>query len=110
MGKRLVRAGNVLAAFVAVAIVVYGGYRVRYGAGSVEELLALGSLAVAVVAGYRSVAIHSGPRVNAVGNAALFLGGGAAYTGGVRLGVGPAATAGQALFAIAVAYFLVRLD
>lgn len=104
------RAGNALTAFVGIALVVFGGYRLRYGAGTVEELIALVFLAVAVVAGYRSLAVHSGPQVNAIGNTALFVGGAAAYTGGVSFGVDPVATAGQALFAIAVAYFLVRLD
>lgn len=109
MGDRLVQAGNAFTAFVGVALVAFGGYRVHDGSGTVEELLALAFLAVAVVAGYRSLAIHSGPRINAVGNTALFLGAVAAYGGGVNFEIGPAATAGQALFAIAVAYFLVRL-
>ena len=109
MGNRLVQAGTVLTGFVGVALVVFGGYRVQYGIGTVEELLALAFLAVAVVAGYRSLAVHSGPRINAVGNTALFLGAAAAYGGGVNLGIDAVATAGQALFLIAVVYFAVRL-
>jgi hypothetical protein len=110
MGDRLVQAGTAITGFVGVALVVFGGYRLQYGTGTVEELLALAFFGVAVVAGYRSLAIHSGPRINAVGNTALFLGAAAAYGGGVNFGVGPVATAGQALFLIAVAYFVVRLD
>ncbi len=109
MGDRLVRAGSVLTGFVGVALVVFGGYRVRYGTGTVEELLALAMLAVTVVASYRSLAVHTGPRVNAVGNSALFLGAAAAYGGGVNFDIGAVATAGQALFLIAAAYFMLRL-
>lgn len=72
MGEKLVQAGTVFSAFTAVALVVFGGFRVRYGVWSVEEALVLLFLAVAVVASYRSVAVHSGPRVNAVGTIALF--------------------------------------
>ncbi|MFD1524752.1 hypothetical protein [Halolamina salina] len=110
MRDRLAQAGTAFTGFLGVALVVFGGYRVRYGTGTVEELLALAFLGVGVVAGYRSLAIHSGPQVNAVGNTALFLGAAAAYGGGVNLGVDAVATAGQALFVIAVAYFVVRLD
>lgn len=110
MGDRLVQAGTAITGFVGVALVVFGGYRLRYGTGTVEELLVLAFLGVAVVAGYRSLAIHSGPRINAVGNTALFLGGAVAYGGGVNFDVGPVATAGQALFLIAGAYFVIRLD
>lgn len=109
MGERLVRAGTVLTGFAGVALVVFGGYRVQYGTGTVKELLALGFLAVAVVASYRSLAVHTGSRVNALGNTALFLGAAAMYGGGVNFGIGPVATAGQALFLIAVAYFVLRL-
>ncbi|GAB7094619.1 hypothetical protein JCM30237_17720 [Halolamina litorea] len=110
MGDRLVQAGTALTGFAGVALVVYGGYRVRSGAGTMEELLALAFLAVAIVAGYRSMAVHTGPRINAVGNTALFLAAAAAYGSGVNFDIGPVATAGQALFAIAVVYFLIRLD
>lgn len=110
MGDRLVQAGSAFTAFLGVALVAFGGYRVYYGTGTVEELLALAFLGVAVVAGYRSLAVHTGPRVNAVGNTALFLAAAAAYGGGVNFDVGPVRTAGQALFLIAVAYFVVRLD
>lgn len=110
MGDRLVQAGSALTGFVGVALVVFGGYRLQSGSGTMEELIALAFLGVAVVAGYRSLAIHSGPRVNAVGNTALFLAGAAAYGGGVNFDIGPIATAGQALFLIAVAYFVIRLD
>ncbi|NHX37097.1 MULTISPECIES: hypothetical protein [Halolamina] len=109
MGDRLVQAGTVFTGFVGVALVVFGGYRVRYGTGTIDELLALAFLAVTVVAGYRSLAVHSGPRVNAAGNTALFLGAAAAYGGGVNSGIGAVATAGQALFLIAVVYFVLRL-
>jgi len=74
----------------------------------IEAAVALGSLAVAVVASYRSVAVHSGQRVDAIGNVALFAAAVAAYGGGVNFGVEPALTVGRALFAIAVAYFLIR--
>jgi hypothetical protein len=110
MGDRLVQAGTALTGFVGVALVVFGGYRLQSGSGTMEELLALAFLAVAVVAGYRSLAIHSGTRINAVGNTALFLGAAAAYGGGVNFGIGAVSTAGQALFLIAVAYFVIRLD
>ena len=110
MGDRSVQIGTAVTGFLAVALLVFGGYRVRYGTGTVEELLALAFLGVAVVAGYRSLAVHSGPRVNAVGNTALFLAAAAAYGGGVNFDLGPVRTAGQALFLIAVAYFVVRLD
>lgn len=109
MGERLVQVGNLFTGFVGVTLVVFGGYRVRAGAGTVEELLGLALLAVAVVASYRSLAVYPGSRVNAVGNTALFLGGAVTYTGGVNFGSTPAMTAGQALFAIAVAYFVIRL-
>jgi hypothetical protein len=69
----------------------------------------LALLGIAVVAGYHSFTMHSGPRVNAVGNTALFVAGAAAYGGGVNFGFNPALSVGQALFAIAVGYFLVRL-
>lgn len=109
MGEQFEQVGNVLTGFLGVALVVFGGYRVRAGTGSPEQLLALAFLAVAVVASYRSLVVHHGSRVNAVGNTTLFLAGTATYTGGINFGIAPAVTAGQALFAIAVAYFVLRL-
>lgn len=110
MGDRLVQAGSAFTAFLGVSLVAFGGYRVYYGTGTVEELYALAVLAVAVVAGYRSLAIHAGSKINAVGNTALFFAAAATYGGGVNLDADPVRTAGQALFLIAVAYFVVRLD
>ena len=108
MGERTIQAGTALTGFLGVALVVFGGYRLQTGVGTVEELIALTFLAVTVVAGYRSVAVDSGPRVNAMGNTALFVAAAAAYGGGVNFGIDPALTVGQALFALAVGYFLVR--
>ena len=109
MGERSIQAGTAVTGFLGVALVVFGAYRLRAGAGTVEELIALAFLAVTVIAGYRSLAVHGGPRINAVGNTALFVAGAAAYSGGVNFSFDPAVTAGQALFAIAVGYFFVRL-
>lgn len=106
MGEKLVAVGTALSAFVAIALVVFGVYRLRDGTGSVDEAIGLCFLAVAVVASYRSFAVHSGPQVNAIGNTALFAGAVGAYGGG--LSFNPAMMVGQALFAIAVAYFLLR--
>ncbi|MFB6221475.1 MAG: hypothetical protein ABEH90_08560 [Halolamina sp.] len=108
MRERLVQAGNALSGFVAVALVVFGAYRLRFGVGTVRETVALAFLAVTVVASYRSLAVHSGPTVNAVGNTALFAAAVTAYGGGINFGIPPALTAGQALFAIAIAYFFIR--
>jgi len=108
MGDRTVDVGTALSGFLGVALVVFGGYRLRYGTGTVEELITLVFLAVAVVASYRSFAVDSGPRVNAMGNTALFTAAVAAYGGGVNFGIDPALTVGQALFAMALGYFLVR--
>ncbi|MEF8858238.1 MAG: hypothetical protein V5A38_04860 [Halolamina sp.] len=108
MGERVVQVGSALSVFIAVALVVFGAYRVRYGAGTTDEAVVLLFLAVGVVASYRSLAVHAGPRVNGIGNTALFAGAVAAYAGGTHFGIGPAVTVGQALFAIAVAYFLLR--
>lgn len=108
MGERTVQAGSVLAGFLGVAFVVFGGYRLQYGIGTLEELIALTFLAVTVVAGYRSFAVDSGPRVNAMGNTTLFVAAAAAYGGGVNFGIDPALTVGQALFALALGYFVVR--
>lgn len=108
MGEKLIQAGNAVSAFTGVTLLVLAGYRFRFGAWGIEEVIALGFLAVAVVASYRAVAVRSGPRVNAVGTVALFAAAVAAYGGGVNFGVDPAMTVGQALFAIAVAYFLIQ--
>jgi hypothetical protein len=108
MGTRLIQAGNALTGFVAVALVVFGVYRLRFGVGTVEEMVGLAFLAVTVVASYRSLAVHSGPTVNAVGNIALFTAAVASYGGGLNFGIDPAFTVGQALFAIAVAFFFIQ--
>lgn len=108
MGERIVKVGTALTGFLGVALVVFGGYRVQSGTGTVEELTALAFLAVAIVAGYRSFTVDSGPRVNAVGNTVLFVAAVAAYGGGINFGIDAALTVGQALFAIALGYFLVR--
>lgn len=109
MGERFTQAGTAITGFLGVTLVVFGAYRLRAGVGTVEELIAMAFLAVTVIAGYRSLAVHGGPRINGVGNTALFAGGAAAYGGGVNFGFDPAVTAGQTLFAIAVGYFLARL-
>lgn len=108
MGDRTVQAGGVLTGVLGVALVAFGGYRLQYGTGTVEELIAFAFVAVTLVAGYRSVTVDSGPRVNALGNVALFVAAVATYGGGLNFGVDPALTVGQALFAIALGYFLVR--
>ena len=109
MGERFNQAGTVVTGFLGVAIVVFGGYRFQNGAGTLEELIAFAFLGIAVVAGYHSFTMQSGPRVNAVGNTALFVAGAAAYGGGVNFGLDPALSVGQALFALAIGYFFVRL-
>jgi hypothetical protein len=108
MGERTVQVGSAVTGFLGVALVVFGGYRLQSGIGTVEELIALTFLGVTVIAGYRSFAVEAGPRVNAMGNTALFVAAAAAYGGGVNFGIDPALTVGQALFAIAIGYFLVR--
>lgn len=108
MGERIVKVGSALTGFLGVALVVLGGYRLQSGTGTAEELIALAFLAITIVAGYRSLMVDSGPRVNAVGNTALFAAAVAAYGGGVNFGIGAALTVGQALFAMALGYYLVR--
>ena len=100
--------GTGLSVFIAVALVVFGASRVRNGTGTIDEAVPFLFLAVGIVASYRSVAVHTGPLVNAVGNTALFAGAVAATAGGSIFDIGPAMAVGQALFAIAVAYFLLR--
>lgn len=109
MGALLVQVGSVLSTFLGVALVVFGSYSAYSGAITVEQAAAFGVVAVAVVGGYRSLVSGSGARVDAASNAALFVLGAGAYVGGVVGGVGTAATVGQALLAIAVAYLVVRL-
>lgn len=110
MGGRITQAGGVLSAFTGVALVVFGAYSVRSGAATIEQAIAYGLFAVAVVAGYHSLTDDTGSRPDAIGNTALFVGGAAVYSGGVNFAIDPAVTAGQALFAIAVVYFVIRLD
>ena len=110
MGGLLVQVGSVLSTFLGVSIAVFGGYSAYLGTATAEQATGFGLFAVAVVAGYRSVAVGSGRRVDGVGNVALFLAGAAAYYVGVTLGVGEVAAAGQALFALACAYFVMRLS
>jgi hypothetical protein len=109
MGELSNRVGTGVSVFLGIAPVVFGGYRLQYGTGTVEELFAFTFLGIAIVAGYHSLTMDSEPQVNAIGNTALFVAGVAAYGGGVNFGFGLALAVGQALFAIAVGYFLVRL-
>ena len=109
MGELYNQVGSGVTAFLGIALVVFGGYRVQNGLGTIQELVAFVLLGIAIVAGYHSFTIDSEARVNAIGNTALFVAGAATYGGGVNFGVGLALTVGQTLFAIAVGYFLVRL-
>mgnify|MGYP000150348278 CR=1 FL=1 len=91
----------------AVAVAGVGGwYR-----GLVPADMAVGAamLAVGVLASQRTMWLHSAPtEPGALSNAGLFTLAAGAKIGGVEVGVAPLETAGEALFLIAVAYFLVR--
>ncbi|MXR41288.1 hypothetical protein GRX01_08050 [Halobaculum sp. WSA2] len=79
--------------------------------GLVPADMAVGAamLAVGVLASQRTMWLHSAPtEAGALSNAGLFALAAGAKIGGVEVGLGPLETAGEALFLIALAYYLVR--
>ncbi|WP_435144380.1 hypothetical protein [Halobaculum sp. P14] len=102
---------SVGAGVLAAAVVGVGARGWYLGTYSTAFLAGCAMLAVGIVASQRTMWRHTRPtEPGALGNAALFLLAGAGKLGGVRVGVGALETAGEALFALAVVYFLVRAD
>ncbi|ESP88302.1 hypothetical protein [Candidatus Halobonum tyrrellensis] len=101
----------VVAGLLAVVVVVYGvggWYRGWYPPAFVAGCAMVG---VGLLAAQRTMWVHTGPtEAGAVTNAAMFLLAGATKLGGVLVGVAPLETAAEALFALAVVFFLARAD
>lgn len=97
------------AVFLACAAVVAGVGGWYRGVVSADMAVGAAMLAVGVLASQRTMWLHSSPaEAGALSNAGLFAIAAGAKIGGVDLGVAAVQTAGEALFLIAVAYYLVR--
>ncbi|UIP00896.1 hypothetical protein Hbl1158_05935 [Halobaculum sp. CBA1158] len=102
-------AATAAAVFLAVAVAFAGAtgwYR-----GTVPTGIAVGAamLAAGVLAAQRTMWVHTAPtEAGALSNAGLFVLAAAAKVAGVELAVPGLETAAEALFLIAVAYFLLR--
>lgn len=108
MGGLLVQVGSVFSTFVGVALVVFGSYSAYWGTVSLDQGVAFGFFAVAVVAGYRSFAVRRGHWVDATGTTLLVLAGAGVYAAGVTVGPETLQSAGHALFAMGCAHYVLR--
>lgn len=100
-----------VAGFLAVAVVVYGLRGWYHGWHPPAFVAGCAMVGVGVLAGQRTMWVHTGPtEAGALSNAGMFLLAGGAKLGGVLAGVTRLETAGEALFVLAVVYFLARAD
>ncbi|QZP37390.1 hypothetical protein [Halobaculum magnesiiphilum] len=107
--KRSVDLSTGAAVFLACAAVVAGVGGWYRGTVPVDMAVGAGMLAVGVLASQRTMWLHGSPtEAGALSNAGLFALATGAKIGGVDLGIAPMETAGEALFLIAIAYYLVR--
>ena len=101
----------VVAGFLAVVVVAYGLRGWYSGWYPPTFVTGCAMVAVGVLAAQRTMWVHTGPtEAGALSNAAMFLLGGGAKLGGVLFALGRLETGGEALFALAVVYFLARAD
>ncbi|MFC7068017.1 hypothetical protein [Halobaculum lipolyticum] len=111
VSNRGVAVSGIAAVFLAVALVVAGAGSWYRGLAPSELVVGAAMLAVGVLASQRTMWVHGSPTdAGALSNAGLFALAGGAKVGGVSLSVGPLETAGEAVFLLAVVYFLVRAD
>ena len=101
----------VVVGFLAVAVVVYGLRGWYWGLYPPAFLAGCGMVGVGLLAAQRTMWVHTGPtEAGALSNAAMFLVAGGVKLGAVARGLPALEPVGEALFALAVVYFLARAD
>ncbi|WP_435063149.1 hypothetical protein [Halobaculum sp. EA56] len=109
LSDRGAAASGVGAVFVATAVALGGAGGWVRGLVPAGAAAGAGMLAVGVLATQRTMWVHGSPTgAGALSNAGLFLLAAAGKLAGVEFAVRALETAGEALFCIAVAYYLAR--